>query len=49
MFGISRIRVNQLRYVDGFPRPVYDNGNTVLWDRSDVKQWGMDNNYVRRF
>lgn len=49
MFGVTRIRINQIKHVKGFPSPVYDDGNAVLWRRDDARHWGMDNGYIRRF
>lgn len=49
LFGVSRMRVNQLRKTDGFPAPIFDDGNAVLWRREDARHWGMDNGYIARF
>lgn len=50
MMGLTRQRVVQLSAErDDFPTPVYDERRTRLWRRDDIRQWGQDNGYIKRF
>lgn len=51
MLGITRQRIFQLKKTDEeFPKPVYNDGGTiVLWRQSDIRYYGMNAGYIKRF
>lgn len=51
MLGITRQRIFQLKKTDEeFPKPVYDDGKTiVLWKKSDIRYYGMNAGYIKRW
>lgn len=50
MLGVTPQRVGQLRAEnDDFPKPVYDENRIILFRRDDIRQWGMDKGYIKRY
>lgn len=49
MLSITPQRVGQLRAErDDFPPPVYNENRILLWRKSDIKEWALNNGYLRR-
>ena len=50
MLGVTPQRVGQIRAeVDDFPKPVYDENRIVLWRKQDIRDWGRNNGYIKRY
>lgn len=50
MLGITPQRVGQIRAeADDFPKPVYDENRIVLWRKQDIRDWGKNNGYIKRY
>lgn len=50
ILGVTPQRVGQLRAEhEDFPKPVYNENRIVLWRREDIRHWGMDHGYIKRF
>lgn len=50
MLGVTPQRVGQLRKQHpDFPAPAYESVRIALFRRSDIKHFGMDNGYIKRF
>lgn len=50
ILGVTRQRVEQLkRESKDFPEPVYAKDRTFLWRRDDIRRWGRDAGYLKRY
>ena len=50
MLGVTPQRVGQLRAEhEDFPNPVYDENRIVLFRKQDIRDWGRNNGYIRRY
>ena len=50
MLGVTPQRVGQLRAEhEDFPSPVYDENRIVLFRKQDIRDWGRNNGYIKRY